>query len=236
MGKEVNKLIGQSALFRGASQGVMERVEAEGVLRPVEEDGFFFIQGDPASHAYVLVEGRVKLVQLTPGGQQITRHIITPGQTFGGIALLNPGDGYPATAQAVENSRAWAWSTACLRKLAAMDAVVSFNIMQVMYGYIRELQDREQALVTSRVEQRIARVLLKLTAQSGIKVDEGVQIGIPVTRQDIAEMANTTLYTVSRTMSEWERNGLLSLGRERVVIRQPHGLVRLAEDLVDPED
>jgi CRP-like cAMP-binding protein len=230
--KNIEALIRQSSLFRDTSLEAFEQIMAAGVLRSIEEDGYFFMQGDPATHAYVLVSGRMKMIQITPNGQQITLRIMTPGQTYGGIALLNPEDGYPATAQAVENSTAMAWSTEKLRELAAKEPSISMNTMGLMHGYITELQERQQALVSERVEQRIARVLLKLAAQSGKKVDEGVLIDMPLTRQDVAEMSGTTLYTVSRTLSEWERNGLLQIGRERVVVRDPHGLVRIADDLV----
>jgi len=101
-----------------------------------------------------------------------------------------------------------------------------------MHGYILELQSRQQALVTGRVEQRIALILLKLAAQAGKKTPEGVLIDLALTRQDIAEMSGTTLFTVSRTLNEWERQGMLKIGRERVVIREPHGLVKIAEDLM----
>jgi CRP-like cAMP-binding protein len=94
-----------------------------------------------------------------------------------------------------------------------------------------EVQDRYRELATEKVERRIARTLLRLAAQSGRRVAEGVLIDIPLTRQDIAQMTGTTLFTVSRTLSEWERQGLLSVGRERVVIREPHALVKIAEDL-----
>jgi CRP-like cAMP-binding protein len=160
---------------------------------------------------------------------------MTPGQTFGGIALLNPQAGYPATAQAVENSTALAWDTDQLRKLVEKEPSISINVMSLMHGYISELQERQKALVTDRVEQRIARILLKLAAQSGRKIDEGVLIDLPLTRQDIAEMSGTTLFTVSRTLNEWEREGLLEIGRERVVIREPHGLVSISDDLVERE-
>jgi len=60
-----------------------------------------------------------------------------------------------------------------------------------------------------------------------------VLIDLPITRQDIAEMSGTTLFTVSRTLNEWERGGLLEIGRERVVIRNPHGLVSISDDLVE---
>jgi CRP-like cAMP-binding protein len=233
MDEKVKDLIRQSNLFKGVSPDVFEQVMESGVPRSVEEDGFFFMQGDPATHAYVLVEGRVKMIQITPNGQQITMRIMTPGQTYGGIALLNPQAGYPATAQAVEDSRALAWDTAHLRKLVEKDPSISLNVMSLMHDYISELQERQKALVTDRVEQRIARILLKLASQSGKKIDEGVLIDLPITRQDIAEMSGTTLFTVSRTLNEWERGGLLEIGRERVVIREPHGLVSIADELVE---
>jgi CRP-like cAMP-binding protein len=230
---EVEEFIRQSNLFKDVHPDVFAQVMEAGVLRSVEEDGFFFMQADPATHAYVLVEGRVKMIQITPNGQQITLRIMTPGQTYGGIALLNPHAGYPATAQAVENSTAMAWDTQRLRELVEKEPSISLNVMGLMHGYISELQERQKALVTDRVEQRIARILLKLAAQSGTKINEGILIDLPLTRQDIAEMSGTTLFTVSRTLNEWDRDGLLEIGRERVVICEPHLLVSIADDLVE---
>jgi CRP/FNR family transcriptional regulator, nitrogen oxide reductase regulator len=226
------EIVRQSSLFQGVNSVTFEQVMASAVERSMEEGGFYFMQGDPADHAYVLVQGRVKMLQLTPSGQQITLRMMTPGQTFGGIAMLNPKAGYPATAQAVENSTAMAWDTTGLRRLAEQEPQLSLNIMQLMHGYISELQTRQQALITSKVEQRIARTLLKLAAQSGKQVDEGVLIDMPLTRQDVAEMSGTTLFTVSRTLNEWEREKLLKIGREQVIICEPHGLVRIADDLI----
>lgn len=227
----IQKLIRESNLFRDVSAQGFEKVLGSGILRTVEGDGFFFMQGDPAIHAYVLVTGRVKMVQVTPSGQQITLRIMTPGQTFGGVAILQPQAGYPATAQVEEDSSAMAWDTSHLRELAKTEPSIPVNAMQLMHDYITELQERQQALVTGRVQQRIARILLKLASESGKKVEEGVLIDIPLTRQDVAEMSGTTLFTVSRTLNEWERSGLLKIGREQVIIREPHGLVMIADDL-----
>jgi CRP-like cAMP-binding protein len=233
MEKDVEEIVRQSNLFKDVDPDIFTQVMDTSLPRSVEEDGYFFMQGDPATHAYILIKGRVKMIQITPNGQQITMRIMTPGQTYGGIALLNPQAGYPATAQAVEDSTALAWNTARLRELVEKDPSISLNVMGLMHGYISELQERQKALVTDRVEQRIARILLKLAAQSGRKIDEGVLIDLPITRQDIAEMSGTTLFTVSRTLNEWERGGLLEIGRERVVIRDPHGLVSIADELVE---
>jgi len=58
-----------------------------------------------------------------------------------------------------------------------------------------------------------------------------VLLNLPITRQDLAEMTGTTLFTVSRILSQWETQGLILSGREKITIRFPHGLVSIAEDL-----
>jgi CRP-like cAMP-binding protein len=224
------EILRNSRLFNGVKLELLPLILQRSIKRSVEEDGYFFFQNDQASHAYILTEGRVKMLQITTGGQQIALRIITPGETYGGIALLNPPNGYPASALAMENSSALAWDTQTMRELVNLDPLISLNTMQIMHSYIEDLQSRQSALISERVDQRIARTLLKLASQAGRKTDEGVLIDIPLTRQDVAEMSGTTLYTVSRTLSEWERQGIVKIGRGRVAILQPHGLVKIAED------
>jgi CRP-like cAMP-binding protein len=174
----------------------------------------------------------VQLLQYTPSGHQIILRMITPGQTFAGIALLRPGAGYPMSAQCQVDSQAMAWSTQDLRRLAAMEPSLSLNTRHLMHGYILELQSRQQSLVGGRVDQRVAIILLKLAAQSGKNDEGGVLIDLPLTRQHLAGMSGTTLYSVSRTLNDWERQGQLKFYRARVVITKPHGRVRIAEDLI----
>jgi len=233
MPTDVKQALAQSSLFASVSPATLEAALASGVSRAVEEDGYYFFQGDPATHVYLLLEGRVKLLQVTPAGQQVIMRVLTPGEAFATIAVLKPKAGYPVSAQAVEDSSAVAWEAETLRDLAARDPAIGLNTSQVISGYMTDVQDRYRELATEKVERRIARTLLRLAARSGKKMAEGVLIDIPLTREDIAQMTGTTLFTVSRTLSEWERQGLVSVGRERVVITAPHGLVRIAEDLPD---
>ena len=78
--------------------------------------------------------------------------------------------------------------------------------------------------------------LPRLDRQSGRKIEDGVLIDLPLTRQDLAEMTGTTLYTVSRVLTEWDNQGLVQSQRQRVVIRAPHRLVKIGEDLPDPAE
>jgi CRP-like cAMP-binding protein len=225
-------LLAASPLFASLDPQVLDLALQDGLLRSMEAGEYYFWQGDRATHAYVLLEGRVKMQQVTANGLQIVLRIMSPGDTFGGVAYLDPPDGYPASALAAEDSLAMAWSRKTLLRMAAVDTRLAQNIMHLMYGTISELQIRQQSLVASRVEQRIARVLLKLAAQCGVQTADGVLINLPISRQDVAEMSGTTLYTASRIMREWARQGWLDLGRERVLLRRPHQLVQIADDLL----
>jgi len=73
--------------------------------------------------------------------------------------------------------------------------------------------------------------MTRLARKTGKRVEGGVLLDLPLSREDLAAMTGTTLFTVSRLLAEWERAGLVEVGRERVVIRVPHGLVAIAEDL-----
>jgi CRP-like cAMP-binding protein len=106
---------------------------------------------------------------------------------------------------------------------------LSAGFMQLMTSYIQEMQARFRELATERVQQRIARSLLRLASQSGQKGADGIELAL--SRQDFAEISGTTLYTVSRVLTDWDRQGLIIAGREHIRILQPHGLVRIAEGL-----
>jgi CRP-like cAMP-binding protein len=105
------------------------------------------------------------------------------------------------------------------------------NLMVLLSNQIQILQDRLREMATERVERRIAHTLLRLIRHAGRKVDEGILLDLPLTRLDLAELSGTTLYTVSRILSRWEADGIVNSKRQQVVIRVPHRLVVIAEDL-----
>lgn len=220
----------QLPLLRGLSEADLQMVLAEGRLRSLGEDEFIFYQGDPAGHVYVLLDGQIKLAQLTPDGQQVILNMIGAGEVFGLIAFTEGGV-YPVSAQAESAVRVLSWGREALARIAIRCPQVSLNAVGLMAEKVGDFQGQIRALATERVERRLARALLRLTRQVGKKTAGGVLIDLNITRQDLAEMSGTTLFTVSRLLSQWERQGLIDAGRERVLIRHPHGLVLIAEDL-----
>ena len=219
----------QVSVFQHATDSDLRLIASHSIERSIEEGEFFFFQGDPAIYFYVLISGRAKLTQTSPAGQQVNLRTISEWQMFGALGAVREAATYPATAQALENSTALAVKSDYLRELMQTRPYLSIDLMKLMTTYIQEMQERYRELATEKVERRIARALLRLAAQMGSRIDGGIELTF--TRQELAEMSGTTLYTVSRVLSEWERQGLVEAGRERVVIRNPHGVVSIAEEL-----
>jgi len=223
-------LLARSPLFRGLSAQALAEAMNIARERHVPRDTFFFHQEEEANTFYLLVQGRARLSQVTPDGHQVVVGYVGPGQGLGIVAAL--GDvPYPVSAEAVEDCVALVWTGGKMVHLMERHPRVAVNTLRLVVNRFRDLQDRYRELATERVERRVARSLLRLATQTGQKVTEGILIGIPLSRQDLAEMTGTTLYTVSRILSQWEQRGLVATGRERVVICHPHGLVAIAEDL-----
>jgi CRP-like cAMP-binding protein len=118
-----------------------------------------------------------------------------------------------------------------MRHLLETEPRVAVNALRFIAARYHDLQRRYRQLMTERVERRVARALLRLVHDAGRRVDAGIEITFPVSRQDIAEMTGTTLYTVSRLLSAWEAQGIVQSGRQHIVLTKPHALVAIAEDL-----
>lgn len=106
---------------------------------------------------------------------------------------------------------------------------IALNAMSDLATRVEELRDRYRELATECVEQRLAQALIRLAAQTGTQTQAGVLIDVPLSRQDVAEMIGTTLYTVSRILGAWERIGLVDVGRQRVEILDRAGLKGVAD-------
>ena len=219
----------QVVVFQNVTDDDLDQIVQNSLTRSIEEDGFFFFQGDAADYLYVLLRGQVKLLQTDPRGHQVNLRTIYPWQMFGALGAVRDLAKYPATAQALENSTALAIKGIFLREMMKTRPYLSLDLMKLMTSYIQEMQARYRELATERVEQRIARALLRLTSQAGQKSEDGIDLVF--SRQDLAEMSGTTLYTVSRVLADWERQGLVRAGRGKVRITDPHELVRIAEGL-----
>jgi len=208
----------------------LDEIASTATHREYGKNTYLFHQGDHARRFYVLVNGKVKLTQLTEEGQQIILRYVSPGEAFAVIAVLSKIP-YPVTASTVNRVSLLSWEDQVMLELMKKYPQLAINSLSILANRIQEFQDRFRELATERVERRIARALLRLASQTGRKIDQGILIDFTLSRKDLAEMTGTTLYTVSRTLSQWEKDGLVSSQREQVTILTPHQLVVIAEEM-----
>lgn len=221
-------VLAKTIFFKGLPEPELQELLQAGQYRRAGRGAFFFLQGDPAERLYILIDGRVKLNQSSPDGQQILLRAIGPYELFGAVALAQ-GETYPVNAEAAEDCLALAWEKSSLMPFVSRFPQLALNAIQLMAAATQEFQERFRQLATERVERRLAHTLLRLASQNGKRIPTGVLIDLPLTRQDLAEMTGMTIYTVSRLLSQWETQGLVIADREHIVIRFPHGLVNVAE-------
>ena len=186
-----------------------------------------FDEGLPAERFFLLLDGFIRVVRTTPDGEQVIALHIPPGQLFG-IAPALSRDTYPATAVAASESLALGWPVRLWGEFTTRYDGFATETYRTLGARLGEFQARVTELATQAVEQRVAAALLRLANQSGRQTEAGIEIAFPITRSDIAEMTGTTLHTVSRLLSSWEREGIVASSRRRVTVAAPHRLVVLS--------
>jgi CRP-like cAMP-binding protein len=160
---------------------------------------------------------------------EVILHMLGPGELVGAFPTLGKGT-YPASAQAFTDLVAYSISSEAFDDILENHNVVAVNLLRFSTRVLQASLGKLREMATERVEQRIARTLARLANQIGRQTEAGILIDVPLTRQDLAEMAGTTMFTISRTLKSWEREGILKVSREKVTITDPHRLVVLGED------
>lgn len=220
----------QAPLFNGLSEEILRQAAGYFIPRNFEVDEFLFLEGDPAKVYFLLLSGKVKILQTSIDGEQVILHLLGPGDIVGALPTLGTGN-YPGSAQAIEPVEAGSIQADGFEELLCHYPTICLNLLRFATAKLQETHKRLREISTERVERRIARTLSRLAAQVGKQVSKGILIDAPLSRQDLAEMTGTTLYTVSRTLKSWERDGIVTTGRRRVVIHKPHRLAAIGEDL-----
>lgn len=200
----------------------------QAVSRRFDEGTAIFREGHDAERFYLLLDGYLRVVRSTPGGDQIIVLHISPGQLFG-IAPALQRDTYPATAIAAAEAITLSWPVRLWDDFTTRYPGFATESYKTLGQRLGQIHDTLTEMATQAVEKRVASALLRMVHQSGRKSDKGVEIAFPVTRQNISDMTGTTLHTVSRLLSAWQKAGIVESTRKHIVVTDPHALVLLSE-------
>lgn len=207
------------------------------INRHFREEGFqpgeyVYYAGDPARHLQVIATGRVKLVRHNLSGKNVLLDILTPGEFFGSLSPAEDQT-YAETAQALTMTCVLRLETAAFRILLERYPAVAVKVLDITARRLQEAQERVRQLSVNSVERRLAYTLLKLGEKLGQAGEMGLLIQTPLARDDLAEMTGSTTETISRVMSQFQKEGWIQSGRQWVAITHLEALRAAAAEEIE---
>jgi CRP-like cAMP-binding protein len=225
-------LVRDFPFFRNVGDDDLRAILKEAQSRRIPKKTAVFSQGETAREFFVLLSGHLKVVQATPDGQQIIVRIVEPGELYGVAVALGRPD-YPGTAVAIAESVTLAWPSSAWPRLVGRAPALAVNALQTVGQRLQEAHQRIREFSTEEVERRVAHLLLRIVKLSGRSPGEASGVEFPITRQEVAEMTGTTLFTVSRILASWEEEGIVAGGRGRIAVKEPQKLRAIAERIAE---
>jgi CRP-like cAMP-binding protein len=203
------------------------RIAAAARIKEFARGEMLYIGGDSVSQILLLTSGFAKTSQFGLSGTEVILRLSVPGDVLGAMGLFTTGLHF-TTAQAFRSCRALVWDAPTFKALVGRYPVLHQNMVRILSQDLGELEERFREVATERVAPRVARQLVRLLKRIGRTVNGAVKVSL--TREELAQMTGTTLFTVSRLLSGWEERGMVKPRREGVTICDVESLRAVAEE------
>ena len=177
-------------------------------------------QGDPAERVFLLTSGHGRHFVITPKGKKISLHWLTSGQLFGGAALLVNHIPYLASTELLSNGCALMWDRKTIRDLVRDCPELLDNALAIaVTEHLAWILASHVSLTSDNATGRVAQFLLSLASGVGVVNRHGIELQIK--NEDLAAGASVTPFTASRVLGRWQRAGVLTKGRGKLLLQKP---------------
>jgi CRP-like cAMP-binding protein len=220
-------LVPPPPLFAGLPASDYKEVFAAAHVKEFTRGELIYIEGDSVQQVLLLTSGIVKITQIGLSGAEVILRLGIPGDVIGAVDLCSTGR-HCTTAQAFRTCRVLVWDPLAFKALEERFPVLRQNMVRILGECLLELEQRFREVATERVGPRVARQLVRLLGKIGKPMNGEVEICI--SREELAQMTGTTLFTVSRLLSAWQARGMVKPRREAVVICDIQSLRAIAQE------
>jgi CRP/FNR family transcriptional regulator len=204
-------------LFKTEELTVLEKAL---FIQNLKSDQILFSEGQKPEYFYLLIEGKAHILGSAYDGKEVIIDTMGPGEAIGVVALLNHFP-FPATCIMTEDSKVARIPEQVFKDFLSQNPLFHQNLMQMVSKRLRHSHEKMRSLSNDPVEQRLAKVVLHETGQ-------GKNNLLALTRQNIADMAGTTVETTIRIMKTWEQKKWVTFpGRGKIEVKKPEALKNL---------
>ncbi len=192
-------------------------------LREIPRRQVIYLPGDPGDKVFFINGGRVKTSKVTRDGKELTLAYRGAGQIFGELAVV---DGSPREemAEAMKNAIITDLPVEVFRELLLADTKLCFQFMAELCKRRKQLETKLEHLVFKDVQAKLASLLIELGEEYGQENEEGVLIGLKITHQEMANLIGSTRETISLTLAQFKKRGLLDMNGRAVILLDHEGL------------
>jgi CRP-like cAMP-binding protein len=216
----------KSRFLEGLDPAEVHSIVAAATLKQFKTNSLMNREGDRAEHFFLMLDWGARHFTMSPKGEKVVVRWLPPGEVVGGASFLSKPVSYILSTEVTKNSSALLWDRSTIRSLAVTYPRLMENALMVAYDYALFYRILHVALTCQSAPQRVAQVLGYLAKEMGQQVTGGLELN--VRNEELAHEANVTIFTVSRLMGEWQRKGLLTKSRGKVVVPSPEDLIRIA--------
>jgi len=212
----------ESGFLDGFTPTEVDEVVAAGTSRRFRANSVVIAQGQPANHLFLLTTGRARYYYIAEGGRKLLLHWLVPGEIFGGAALLVNPASYLVGTEMAEDGTVLVWGRSSIRRLAGKYPRLLDNALPIFADYLTFYVATHVALTCQTARERVAQLLVTLAGTIGHTTRDGIELD--VTNEELADASNVTVFTASRLLNEWQRQGALTKSRRKILIRSPERL------------
>lgn len=187
-----------------------------------------FLPGDPSDFVYFLHHGRVKLSYLDESGKRFMLTICKQGELFGEMAMLGERQ-RRLIAEALEDVEVCILDSGDLTSFMAEHPDLALRITKTIGARMSTLENRLEDMVFNSVPTRLARLLVRLSDEYGVPMEQGVRLDIRLTHRDLADLIGSTRETTTLTIGQFAGQGLVGKSQSRLLLRDVTELRRLAK-------
>lgn len=178
-----------------------------------------FHAGEPSDAVWVVKTGRVHLMKFLANGKASTTCVVTSGETFCCLPALDRKT-YPTDAMAAQDSVVIRIPSEAFHHAMARSPAFTHQTLCLFCDRLRQVEDKS-CMAYDSIEQRLAKALLTLSKKFGQT--------IPLTKHELAELANTTQETAIRVLSQLSRQRIIRSSRGNTTILSPGKLSALLD-------
>lgn len=202
-----------------ASLPESELQELAGIIevRQFSRGEVLFMEGDPVQGLFFIQSGKVQMSKVSYAGKQSILQIYSTGEVLAEAVIFSEAP-YPATAEAVEPSTVYFLALAAMQEVMLRHPLIAMNVVKVLSARLRTAQERLKYLSYAKAEGRIAKLLQELAESYGRMEDSGIIVDVEMTHARLASLTGLTRETVSRVLSAWRADKVISSEHRKIIL------------------